>query len=365
MTKFYGIFGKKYYSDEGFVVLLVNVKDFLKYIDELVIRIPDFQRELDQCKIDKIVKYYLKEIKKNENIFNHSEFKLACHIIEGTTYVRWLVDGQHRVEAIKILIKKGYMKDSDLLRLTIKRCNDYKGCHKYFKTININSNMEPIYKELSSSFNDKLIFDLKKDLKIHYCLGFHKQKNHKKYYHLDEFLELFQYENLKDTYYVDKHKQLIVKKILTKLLQINNSIKEDINFEYYSLPTISKLQTTNIYFTLKYVNILELFQDDGAELVIKQELKLKQLKKKKICKALRLKVWNKYIGEEKRKGKCDVCKSLMKIENFQCGHIIAESQGGKTNINNLKPICPICNQSMGTQNMDEFQKKNFSNDLTL
>ena len=364
MTKFYGIFGKKYYSDEAFVVLLVNVKDFLKYIDEDFIRIPDFQRELDHVKIGKIVKYYVKEIKKKENIFNHNEFKLACHIIEGSTYVRWLVDGQHRVEGIKILIKKGYMKDSDLLRLTIKKCNDYKSCHKYFKTININSNMEPIYKELSSSFNDKLIFDLKKDLKTHYCEGFHKQKNHKKYYHLDEFLELFQYENLKDTDYVDNHKQLLVKKILTKLLQINNSIKENINFEYYSSPTISKLQNTDIYFTLKFINILELFQDDEAELVIKPELKVK-IKKKTISKTLRLKVWNKYIGEEKRKGKCGVCKSLMKIENFHCGHIIAESQGGETNINNLKPICTICNQSMGTQNMDEFQKKNFSNDLTL
>lgn len=364
MTKFYGIFGRKYYSDEGFVVLLVNVKDFLKYIDEDFIRIPDFQRELDQCKIDKIVKYYLKEIKKNENIFNHSEFKLACHIIEGSTYVRWLVDGQHRVEAIKILIKKGYMKDNDLLRLTIKKCNDYKGCHKYFKTININSNMQPIYKELSSSFNDKLIFDLKKDLKIHYGLGFHKQKFHKKYYHLDEFLELFQYENLKDTSYVDKHKQLLVKKILAKLVQINTLIKENINFEYYSSPTISKLQATDIYFTLKYINILELFQDDDAKLVIEPELKVK-IKKKTISKALRLKVWNKHIGEEKRKGKCYVCKSLIQLENFHCGHIIAESQGGKTNIGNLKPICTICNQSMGTQNMEEFKKKNFSNDLTL
>lgn len=44
------------------------------------------------------------------------------------------------------------------------------------------------------------------------------------------------------------------------------------------------------------------------------------------------------------------------VFNFQCGHIHAESLGGATNISNLVPICSRCNQSMGTQHMDNWIK---------
>ena len=42
--------------------------------------------------------------------------------------------------------------------------------------------------------------------------------------------------------------------------------------------------------------------------------------------------------------------------SFNCGHIIAESNGGETVVSNLKPICQNCNSSMGTKDMEEFKK---------
>ena len=42
---------------------------------------------------------------------------------------------------------------------------------------------------------------------------------------------------------------------------------------------------------------------------------------------------------------------------FECGHIIAESKGGKTNISNLRAVCTKCNRSVGAQNMDEYKEK--------
>jgi hypothetical protein len=41
---------------------------------------------------------------------------------------------------------------------------------------------------------------------------------------------------------------------------------------------------------------------------------------------------------------------------FDCGHIIAESKGGKMHVNNLLPICKICNSSMGNMNLYDYQK---------
>ena len=48
-------------------------------------------------------------------------------------------------------------------------------------------------------------------------------------------------------------------------------------------------------------------------------------------------------------GKCPVvwCPNVITVFDFQSGHNIPESKGGKTNIDNLLPICARCNLCMG------------------
>ena len=41
---------------------------------------------------------------------------------------------------------------------------------------------------------------------------------------------------------------------------------------------------------------------------------------------------------------------------FQCGHIISEYNGGVTEVTNMRPICPGCNQSMGKTNWGDWDK---------
>lgn len=87
-----------------------------------------------------------------------------------------------------------------------------------------------------------------------------------------------------------------------------------------------------------------------------QELSVKKTTKKaSIPKKIRELCWNIHIGEDKMEGSCLCCnKTTIKFTTFHCGHIIAEANGGSTNINNLKPICAGCNLSMGQMNMDTF-----------
>ena len=78
-------------------------------------------------------------------------------------------------------------------------------------------------------------------------------------------------------------------------------------------------------------------------------------KKKSIPAAIKKLVWNKNIGEDVGKSKCYCCKSTdITQTSFHCGHVIAESKGGKTIVSNLKPICQNCNSSMGTKDMNDF-----------
>lgn len=82
--------------------------------------------------------------------------------------------------------------------------------------------------------------------------------------------------------------------------------------------------------------------------------------KKAIPAIIRRMVWDKYIGEDKGKSICYCCK-MMDISqlNFVCGHVVSEHDGGATIVDNLRPICQLCNLSMGTMNMDNFKDHYF------
>jgi 5-methylcytosine-specific restriction endonuclease McrA len=83
-----------------------------------------------------------------------------------------------------------------------------------------------------------------------------------------------------------------------------------------------------------------------------------QKKKAAIPKALREQVWIQNIGNQ-FEHKCLVnwCQNNMNVFDFHVGHNIPESQGGATNIKNLKPICARCNLSMGSQySIEEWSK---------
>ena len=81
-------------------------------------------------------------------------------------------------------------------------------------------------------------------------------------------------------------------------------------------------------------------------------------KKVPIPKALREQVWLGYMGRA-FEGKCRIkwCSNTITAFDFQCGHNVAESKGGKTCLENLVPICARCNVSMGSQyTIDDWNK---------
>jgi 5-methylcytosine-specific restriction endonuclease McrA len=71
---------------------------------------------------------------------------------------------------------------------------------------------------------------------------------------------------------------------------------------------------------------------------------------------MKRRVWAKHIGEEIGKHKC-LCCNMTDITQltFNCGHIVAEANGGDLTVENLIPICQSCNSSMGTQNLNEYK----------
>ena len=85
--------------------------------------------------------------------------------------------------------------------------------------------------------------------------------------------------------------------------------------------------------------------------------KLSKPKPKRITipKSVKDQLWDNIFTSKAGEGICYVCSKTINSKKFDCGHIIAVSNGGSNDISNLKPICSSCNKSIGTKNMEEFK----------
>lgn len=83
---------------------------------------------------------------------------------------------------------------------------------------------------------------------------------------------------------------------------------------------------------------------------------LPRYKKQKIPAALRQQVWIQRAGRVfEHKCMTTWCSNVITVFDFECGHNVPESKGGKTNFENLMPICRSCNMSMSnTYTFDEW-----------
>jgi 5-methylcytosine-specific restriction endonuclease McrA len=72
-------------------------------------------------------------------------------------------------------------------------------------------------------------------------------------------------------------------------------------------------------------------------------------------KAIRRAVWEKQFGKA-YEGKCITrwCNHVMDVWTFQVAHDVARSLGGSNELSNLYPMCPQCNESMGTTTLEEW-----------
>lgn len=87
-----------------------------------------------------------------------------------------------------------------------------------------------------------------------------------------------------------------------------------------------------------------------------QTIKKKQNGKQSIPKTVRNQVWRRFCGNH-LDAKCFCCDQYLAYESWEAGHVMSEAKGGKTVVENLRPICLPCNRSMGTKHMYDFMKE--------
>lgn len=89
-------------------------------------------------------------------------------------------------------------------------------------------------------------------------------------------------------------------------------------------------------------------------------LQRRRRRRPRIPATLRSRVWQTHSGGgTSLVGRCFVCGESINFQNFHCGHVVPVSKGGPTSLENIRPLCSLCNGSMGTENLEEFAARYF------
>uniref|UniRef100_A0A6C0CZ16 HNH endonuclease 5 domain-containing protein n=1 Tax=viral metagenome TaxID=1070528 RepID=A0A6C0CZ16_9ZZZZ len=82
----------------------------------------------------------------------------------------------------------------------------------------------------------------------------------------------------------------------------------------------------------------------------KKDINKPKKRKKTIPVKLKQQLWLNHFGKV-FESKCfiDWCDNIINVFDFEAGHDIPESKGGKIDLHNLYPICSKCNKSMGNR----------------
>lgn len=134
---------------------------------------------------------------------------------------------------------------------------------------------------------------------------------------------------------------------ITEIIGKDKYIRADLLLKAKELQ-IKGYSTLNVQALIEIIESSVNFPTHVAEII--------DLKKRKetIPKVLRNLVWDTYIGQTKGIGNCFSCQKDIDSKFYECGHIISETDGGAISLDNLRPICGLCNKSMGSMNMHVF-----------
>ena len=329
---------------------LVKIKDILNtYI------IPSCQRQILTDRVNHLDK---------QIVFKFNPIAPLYFVLYNNK--RYLIDGLHRMEVYQ---KYNYLLEEKIPIVEISALSENE-LYNYFTLINDNMQLHDIYKnndiemedvelsEKEKDTNKKIIIETYNYFIKNYPNSFKYNGRRRPFLNNNEFMD-----NLT---YIYNNKELngnvitSSEQFINLINKLNNKYKSK-NIDWYpskgktkniDLLNIIKLQNC-LYFGMfpkEWINHISEFPKINSEI--------------KISQSLRQQVWFKY-SKNKLNIKC-LCCNLNEINSFtfECGHINPSSKGGLCNIDNLVPICSLCNKSMGNTNMKTFMEiHNYSNSL--
>ncbi len=334
---------------------------------------------IDFCKEQKFTPTYLSE--ENKDYFNRYKLKLLTITNKMSEDAR----GKLFMEIQKSAPVRGsnLLKNTDSLLMRMARCNAYEEImiHTFFEKCSKQAKqywsnwvcrMYLLYLLANNEYNElkkfsKTIDEFKsKESQSAYIFGT-KDKNYADIILKNEPIlnpENSLLENFNNVFenYMEFLKTIVCELNAIQMFALfyvlcdTNLNKDNINSNILKLSLEGKkngklwlnkdLQRCKEYFIICVQDFKEAEKESFRELEIDNT---------KITKKLRKMVFSKCID-----GVCSICKhNEINIDNFEAGHINAKAREGKTEIDNLIPMCQQCNREMGTKNAYEFQRERY------
>ena len=327
---------------------------------ENIIKTPEFQTELNDDKVNE-----MKNVFYNVKHFIASMSLLViAKIVIGNNIEYLLVDGQHRFHMIVDLLEEDpEINESILVSIIDITCKDE--LLKLFEMINKDSE-KCVFPKLDI-FDKEIYEKIKEKLNMHYIDCLPKRKNpYSKCYTLIGFIEELTQRNYFGKFRESKKFNMLDKNISEEIYKI--LLKKEKKF-FGKINYLEKVCDTTNNFSVeeknlihnkscmffKNNNFIDWLLDDTIDPIHNDNLRIK------VSTQLKKDVWKKEFGSV-TSGKCPIfnCHNILSLNvqnSWQCGHLISRYNKGDTSLDNLRPICPSCNNDMKEKNWYDWENK--------
>ena len=332
-----------------------HIKNVSVSINDINFEIPEIQRIRSDESVKNIYEF-------QNNYYKSNNYYLILGTITVVSFrpsgIEYLIDGQHRISAFKML-QKDYPERKIVLAV------DYL----YVENTDINLATQ-IIDELYYLVNKctlnkvtilgicryKIIEGLKKFFITEFSDYVKTSANPRKpHINLDKMCDYIVNNNVIDKLNIRNSTELI-----NKIIELNRYYSKLLPEQFVkfgvkdSHSLYSKMNKYSNRLYLGFYNKFEWIERIVESIIHKKEYQqLNHISydyRPKITVDLRKKVWD----NKNLEGICFCCKELLEYDSFECGHVIPVSLGGLTNKENLKPICRKCNQDMRNMNMMDY-----------
>ncbi len=337
-------------------VICMTFKEIKEISSQL--KTPEFQTDLNEDKVLEMVESY----KNNPHHFCSRCLITIAHNIVGSHEEYLVVDGQHRIEMAIKLFEENI---NNTLLVAIVDINSKSELDKLFQDINKDS-----AKCLTNYYGifEKQTYEELKSLIINDHNFLSKSSSIKKsLYSPSEFIDILinkniiktlqDEQNLKETKEIYNYMRVKEKEFYNKIGYLE---QYHTNKDLFKISEIKSIEDHSCMF-IKNNNFIDFLSNNK----VKPNHNYK--KRESINKELQKQVWEKEF-ESKTSGKCPIynCSKILSLDisnSWQCGHIISVSNNGKSTLENLRPICPPCNQIMSSTNWPEWEETIMCKDI--
>ncbi|MHA2082199.1 MAG: HNH endonuclease [Candidatus Thorarchaeota archaeon] len=318
---------------------------------------PPHQGALQDDKVDEMVAEYLK----TPDFWTHKQI-VTISVFNDSYYI---TDGQHRIEASKILYTRyGKASEQDYLLFNWHTVNNEDEMRSLYNSINkdsvkneifitqdviIQARAENFLKFFKSNYKDLFPNKVNKTNKRYTIEALRDELLKRDFFDKETHQENKIYSDIKSEETLERF-----------LLRSASEYFKQYNYEKY----IAENQLEVLFYAdeVKFIKEHQVFMfsrnnflDWMRDKTISPRHYVKS-PRKTIPSAIRNTVWKNEYGDA-ASGKCPItaCNTVLTPGDWQCGHIISHYNGGKIKVDNLRPICAQCNNDMSSRNWDEYE----------